>query len=160
MYVCIYACTCMYIHVCMYVQYVQYVLGLGKRFEGSNLRSFAAHSKLNFNLRSFAATPTLMFAHVQFYNLHVWLIMWACSRKVEAVLLAAFILFLSPAMPNLDRNSDMNNTSTRYKAIIQLEANQGESNIEKNTCEPSSFLVTKLRRLFSNLHPSPSMYVI
>ena len=67
-----------------------------------------------------AATPTLMFAHVHVYNLNVWLIMWACSRKVEAVLLAAFVLFLSPAMPNLDRNTDRNNTSTRYKAIISL----------------------------------------
>ena len=73
--------------------------------------------------------------------------MWVCSRKVEAVLLAAFVLyvFLSPAMlnPNTCRNSDRNfmYTSTRYKAIIQFWglsiANQGKSNIDKNTCEPS-----------------------
>ena len=45
------------------------------------------------------------------------------------MLLAAFVLFLSPVMPNLDRNTDMNNTSTRYKPIIQFWrlsiANQG-----------------------------------
>ena len=87
--------------------------------KGSNLRSFA-HSKLNLYLRSFAAMPTLMFAHEYFYNLNMWLIMWACSRNVECMLLAAFILFLSQAMPNLDRNTDWNNTSTSYKAIIQF----------------------------------------
>ena len=88
--------------------------------------------------------------------------------KVEAVLLAAFVLFLSPAVPNLDRNTDRNHTSTHYKAIIPFWrlsiANQGKSNIDKNTCEPSnlrSFLLTKLRRLFSHLRPSPNicMYV-
>ena len=60
----------------------------GKRFEYSNLRSFTAHSKLNFSLRSFAATPTSMFAHVHLCNLNVWLKLWVCPRKVEAVLLA------------------------------------------------------------------------
>ena len=44
-------------------------------------------------------------------------------------------------MPILDRNSDRNNTSTHYKAIIQFWrlfiANQGKSNIDKNMCEPS-----------------------
>ena len=63
-------------------------IGLGKRFEYSNLRSFTAHSKLNFSLRSFAAMPTSMFAHAHFYNLNVWLKLWVCSRNVEAVLLA------------------------------------------------------------------------
>ena len=43
-------CICIYIYI--------HVLGLSKRFESSNLHSFAAHSKLNFSLRSFAATPT------------------------------------------------------------------------------------------------------
>ena len=80
-----------------------------------------------------------MFAYVHFYNLNVWLIMWACSRKVEAVLVAAFVLFLSPVMPNLDRNTDRNNTSTHYQVIIQFWrlsiANQSKSNIDKNTCE-------------------------
>ena len=67
--------------------------------------------------------------------------MWVCSMKVEAVLLAAFVLFLSPAVPNLDRNTDRNHTSSRYKAIILFWklsiANQGKTNIDKNTCEPS-----------------------
>ena len=80
----------MYMYVCictcMYVLYIQCILGVGKGLK----------------------------IQVHFYNLHVRLIMWACSRKVEAVLLAAFILFLSPAMTNLDRNSDMNNTNTHY----------------------------------------------
>ena len=70
--------------------------------------------------------------------------MWACSRKVEAVLLAAFALFLSQAMPNMDRNTNRNNNSTHYKAIIQFWrlslANQGtcKCNIDKNTCKPSN----------------------
>ena len=86
--------------------------------------------------------------------------------KVEAVLLAAFVLFLSPAVPNLDRNTDRNHTSSRYKAIILFWklsiANQGKTNIDKNTCEPSnlrSFLLTKLQRLFSYLRPSPRNYI-
>ena len=140
--------------------------GVGKRFEPSNLRSFATHSKLNFSLRSFAATPTLMFAHAHSCNLNVWSIMWACSRKVEAVLLAASVSFLCPAMLNRSRNSDMNKTSTCYKAIILFWtlsiANQGKTNIDKNTCEPSnlrSFLLTKLRRPFFHLRPSPSLYM-
>ena len=138
----------MFLHICipciyMYMYYtgVTYTLGLGKRFESSNLRSFATHSKLNFSLRSFAATPTLMFAHAHSCNLNVWSIMWACSIKVEAVLLAASVSFLCPAMLNGSRNSDMNKTSTRYKAIILFWrlsiANQGKTNIDKNTCEPS-----------------------
>ena len=35
------------------------------------------------------------------------------TRKVEAVLLAASVSFLSPAMLNPSRNSDRNKTSTR-----------------------------------------------
>ena len=67
---------------------MNYKVGLGKRFEYSNLRSFTAHSKLNFSLRSFAATPTSMFAHAHFCNLNVWLKLWVYPRKVEAELLA------------------------------------------------------------------------
>ena len=77
---------------------------------------------------------------------------------------AASVSFLSPAMLNPSRNSDRNKTSTRYKAIIKFWrlsiAIQGKSNIDKNTCEPSnfrSFLLTKLRKLFPNLHPSPNL---
>ena len=63
-----------------------------------------------------------MFAHAHLLNLHVnmWLIMWECSRNVEAMLLAVSVSFLSPAMLNPSRNSDRNKTSTRYKAIIQF----------------------------------------
>ena len=92
--------------------------------KASNVQTF------KFSLRSFTAMPTLMFAHV-----HVWLIIWACSSKVKAVLLAASVSFLSPAMLNLTRNSNRNKTSTRYKAIIQFWrlslANQGDRNIDK-----------------------------
>ena len=112
MHVCMYVCmlyVCMY--ACMYV--CMYVLRLGKRFECSNLHSFAAHFKLNFSLRIFTAMRTLMFAHVHLCNRNVWLIMWACSRKVEAVLLAASVSFLSQAMLIPSRNSDRNKTSTR-----------------------------------------------
>ena len=42
-----------------------YILGLGKRFESLTLRLFATHLKLNYSLQSFAATPTLNFAHAQ-----------------------------------------------------------------------------------------------
>ena len=79
-----------------------YILGLGKRFECSNLRSFAAHSNLNFSFRSFAATPTLLFAHAHLHSLN----MWVCSRNVEVVLLAASVSFLSPALLNPSRNND------------------------------------------------------
>ena len=89
-------------------------------------------------------------------------------KKVEAVLLAASVSFLStPEMLNPSSNSNRNKTSTRYKAIIQFWrlsiANQGKSNIDKNTCEPSNihlFLLTELRMLFSNLHPSPKYYIL
>ena len=80
-----------------------------------------------------------MFAHVHLCNLNMWSIILACSRKIEAVLLAASVSFLSPAMLNPSRNSDRNKTSTCYKAIIQFWrysiANQGKSNIDKNTCK-------------------------
>ena len=88
--------------------------------------------------------PTLMFAHVYTLNMYVWLIMWVCSSKVDAVLLAASVSFLSPAMLNPSRNSDRNKTNTRYKAIIQFgrhsTANQGESNIDKQIIKNTSKL--------------------
>ena len=108
---------------CIYTHLLALHVGLGKRFESSNLRPFAMHSNLNFSLRSFAATPTLMFAHEHLSNLNVWSIMWECSRKVEAVLLqSASVSFLCRAMLNPSRNSDRNKTSTctGYKAIIQF----------------------------------------
>ena len=62
--------------------------------------------------------------------------MWACSRKVEAGVAGYFCLIISPVM---SKNSNRNNTSTHYKAIIQFWrlsiANQGKSNIDKNTYE-------------------------
>ena len=92
---------------------------------GKNLRMFKPSFvrctfEAKFSLQSFTAMPTLMFAHVHLYTLNVWLIMWACSSKVEAVLLAASVSFLSPMMLNPSRNSDRNKTSTRYKALIQF----------------------------------------
>ena len=65
--------------------------------------------------------------------------MWVCSRKVEGVLMDAFVLFLSPVLPNLDRNTDRNNTtcSTLIKQQSSFGGFQGKSNIDKNTCEPS-----------------------
>ena len=110
--------------------------------EGSNLHSFVMHSKLHFYLWSFTATPTSMCAHEHFYNLNVWLIMWPCSWNVEAVLLAAFVLFLSPMVSNLYKSTGRNHTSSRYKATILLWrlsiANQSKANIDKNMCEPSN----------------------
>ena len=116
-----------YIHVHIYIH--TYILGLGKRFESSNLRSFATHLKLNFSLRSFAAPPTLMFAHAHSCNLNVWSIMWACSIKVVGCF--CLVSLSSDA-------SDMNKTSTRYKAIILFwRLSIGKTNIDKNTCKPS-----------------------
>ena len=89
--VCIHTCTCLYksifkyicffiffqcllmhrswghihVHVRRLLNTCTYILGLGKRFESSTLRLFAMHLKLNFSLQSFAATPTLNFAHAQ-----------------------------------------------------------------------------------------------
>ena len=92
-----------------------------------------------------------MFVHPHLCNLNMCSIMWASSRNVEAVLLAVSVSFLSQAMLNSSTISARNKTSTRYKAIIQFWkhsiANQGKSNIDKNTCEHSnirSSLVTKL----------------
>ena len=86
---------------------------------------------VHFSLLSFAATPTLMFAHAHLCSLITQSIMYASSGKVEALLLAASVSFHSPAMLNPSRNSDRNKSSTRYKAIIQLWrlsiANQGKS---------------------------------
>ena len=113
MYMYISICTCTYTYMYMYIR-----AGMKVGMFEPSLVCCAFEAK--FLPLKLAATPTLMFAHVHVYNLNVWLIMWACSRKVEAVLLAAFVLFLSPAMPNLDRNTDRNNTNTRYKAIIQF----------------------------------------
>ena len=83
--------------------------------------------------------------------------MWACSRKVEAMVLAAAMSILSPAMLNLSRNSDRNKTSTHYEVIIQFWrfsiVNHDKSNIDKNTCEPLNlclFLLMKLQMLFQN----------
>ena len=70
-----------------------FTVALGKGLNlCSNLCLFATHLKLNFILRSFAATFTLMFAHAHLYNLNVLLIMWACSRNVEAMLLSACLI--------------------------------------------------------------------
>ena len=87
--------------------------------------------------------------------------MWVCSRKIEAVLLAASVSFLSPMMLNSSRNSNRNKTSTCYKAIIHFWrhsiANHGKNNIDKNMCKAlniCSFLLRKLRMLFSNLCPA------
>ena len=64
-------------------------------------------------------------------------IMWACSIKVEAVLLAASVSFFCPVMLNWSRNSDMNKTSTRYKVIILFWRLEGKTNIDVRTFEPS-----------------------
>ena len=84
----------------------------------------------------------------------MWLIIWVCSSKVEDVLLAASISFLSLAMLNPSRNSNRNKTSTRYKAIIQFWrhsiANQGESNI---------ILKLFLTKLILTIRPSLTSYV-
>ena len=67
--------------------------------KGSKLPSFA-------HLLQFEANylPLKLCCHAYFIvcvhlcNLNVWSIMWACSRNVEAMLLAASVSFLGPAM--------------------------------------------------------------
>ena len=118
---------------------------------------------VNFSLSSFTAMPTLMFAHAHLCNLIMQSIMWACSRKVEAVLLAASVSFLSPAMLNPSRNSDRKKTSTCYKAIIQFWrhsiANQGKSiKTHVNLRIFIRFCWQSFRMLFCNLHPSLNTY--
>ena len=146
MYVYMYVCVCMNVCICMYVcmyvcVYVCIYVCIYLCIRAENIQTFV-------RLRT---TPTLMFAHMLLcnQNIYVWSTMLSCSRKVKAVLLAASALYLNPAMLNLSRNSDRNKTSTCYKAIIQFWrlsiANQGKSNIDKNTCKPSniySFLLT------------------
>ena len=70
--------------------------------------------------------------------------MWVCSCKVEAVLLAAFVSFLSPAMLNPSRNSDRNKTSACYKAII----------VDKNTCEPLNIVCYCFECCFATFVPA------
>ena len=130
------------------------VLGLRKRFECSNLRLFAVHLKLNFSLRSFAATPTLMFAYVHLCNLNMSLIMWVCSRKDEALLLAASVSFLSPAMLNPNRNSKKNNTSTHKAIIYVLEALYSvRATLIKTHANLWILFIFSDKALFCNLHP-------
>ena len=50
----------------------------------------ATHSKLNFSLRSFTATPTLMYAHVQFCNVN----MWSTGRVSDKLRLCCWLLLL------------------------------------------------------------------
>ena len=96
--------------------YMMNGIWLGRRF-GRFKSSFIC---CKFEAKFLHAKPTLMFVHKHFYQLTVRLIIWVCSRKIEAVFLAAFVFFLSPVMHYLDRNSNRDNTITRYKAIIQL----------------------------------------
>ena len=107
------------------------------------------------SLRSFPATPTLIFAHVHLYTLNVWLVMWVCSSEVESVLLTASISFLSPVMLSPSRNSDRNKTITRYRAIIQFWrlsiANEGERNIDKKLLKTHAWTFEPFFNEASNL---------
>ena len=110
-------------------------------------------NKLSHLNSPFEALPPCPLKCLHLCNLYVWLIMLVCSSKVEAVLLAASVSFLCPAMLNPKRNSKRNKTSTCYKAIIQFWrlsiANHGENNIDKKLLEacakPLKLLLTKLQ---------------
>ena len=82
------------------------------------------NSRAKLSLCSFASMPTLMLVHVHFDTLNVWLMIWICSSKVKAMLLAASVSFLSPEILNLNRNSNRNKTNTCYKAIIPALVNR------------------------------------
>ena len=106
----------LYMYACMYMYMYIYIM------TGKNLQmfkpSFVCYTfDSKFSFQSFAATPTLMFAHL---HSNVWLIMWVCSSKVETVFLAASVSFLSSVMLNPSRNSDRNMTTTCYKAITSF----------------------------------------
>ena len=114
------------------------------------------------SLRSFAATPTLIFVHVHLYTLNVWLIMWVYSSEVESLLLAASISFLSPVMLSPSKNSNRNKTSTRYRAIIQFWrlsiANEGERNVDKKLLKTHAqtfeAFLNEASNLILTIHPS------
>ena len=88
-------CFCTKI-ICFLLYMYTVLLGLGKRFEYLNLHSFAAHSNLNFSFQSFAAMSTSMStsscALLQSKRVINNVGMF---KKVEAVLLAAFVSFLN-----------------------------------------------------------------
>ena len=127
------------------ISHVIYIVGPGK---GSNVQTFVRLLCIQSHISPFEAlVPHHFNVCKHLCNLNVWLIIWSCSRKVDAVLLAASVSFLSPA-----RNRNRNKTSIHYKAIIQFWrhpiANQGQINIDKNMCKPSNirlFLLTKLQ---------------
>ena len=140
----------MHTHIYIYI-HVYYIIILGLGVKVWRFKPLFVCCAIEAKFLPFEALLTL-----PLYVVHVWLIMWTCSRKVEAVLLAAFVLFLSPAMPNLYRNTDRNNTSTRNNPVLEAFYSQSRymcacrSNIDKNTCEPSNlclFLLMKLQRL-------------
>ena len=82
---------CAYIHNYIYRTYMY-----TRARECANLHSFAAHSKLNFYLRSFATMPTPMFAHVHLYNLNMHVVNnVGVFQKHWGVLLAASGSFLT-----------------------------------------------------------------
>ena len=85
-----------------------------------------------------------MHVHGHFYNLNMWLIMWVCSGEVETVLLTGCVLFVIPMMLNLERNNDMNNTRTCYKAIIQFTrlsiTNEGKATLIKTHANLQTFI--------------------
>ena len=149
----------MYIYVCIYIRAGKKVRIFEPSFVYCAFEAKFLPSKLRCHAHFNVCTCALC-------NLNVWLTLWVCPRKVEAELLAVSAQIFIQAMLNPSRNSYRNKTSTYYKAIIQFWrhyiAKQGKSNIDNNTCEPSkvrSFLLTKLRRLFFYLRPSPNIYV-
>ena len=125
------------------------------------LDTFAVRSKLNFSLKIHCMC-TLMFVLTLSYDLNVWLIIWVCYRKVEAVLVTAFVSFLSPAMLNPSRNSNRNKTSTRYKIEFWRVSTANQATLIK-TCANlqifNCFLPTKLWSVFSNTCPSPDIFI-
>ena len=104
-----------------------YIIGLGKKFEGSNLRSFTAHSKLSFSLEALLPRPLqcLQQAHLC-NNRNVWLILWTCPRKFVDAMLAVSVLFFNPAMLNPSRNKNnkniFNKNEGRYRDVKTLKA--------------------------------------
>ena len=119
----------MYMYACMYMYMYIYIM-IGKNIRMFKLPFVCCTFESKFSFLNFAVTPTLMFAHL---HSNMWLIMWACSSKVEAMFLAASVSFLSPMMLNPSRNSDRNKTSRLLLVIKQFWrhsiANQGKSNI-------------------------------
>ena len=82
----------------------------------------------------------MLHVHAHLYNLNMWLILWTCSRKVEAVLLDASIPFLNHVMLNLCINSNRNKTVFITNTNITLRPMKVKATLIKMSTNNPLFL--------------------